>query len=29
VDLVTSLVLDRGVFSQGQLRSGVLNRVCG
>ena len=29
VDLVTSLVLDRGVYSAGQLRSGVLNRVCG
>jgi len=29
VDLVTSLVLDRGVFSSGQLRSGVLARVCG
>ena len=29
VDLVTSLVLDRGVFSAGQLRSGVLARVCG
>ena len=29
VDLVTSLVLDRGVYSAGQLRSGVLARVCG
>ena len=29
VSLVTSLVLDRGVFSSGQLRSGVLKRVCG
>ena len=29
VSLVTSLVLDRGVYSQGQLRSGVLGRVCG
>ena len=28
-DLVTSLVLDRGVFSAGQLKSGVLGRVCG
>jgi methylthioribose-1-phosphate isomerase len=28
VDLVTSLVLDRGVFSHGELRSGVLARVC-
>ncbi len=28
VDLVTSLVLDRGVFSAGQLHSGVLTRVC-
>ena len=29
VELVTSLVLDRGVFSAGQLKSGVLSRVCG
>ncbi|BDU69257.1 methylthioribose-1-phosphate isomerase [Geothrix oryzae] len=29
VELVTSLVLDRGVYSAGQLRSGVLARVCG
>jgi methylthioribose-1-phosphate isomerase len=29
VELVTSLVLDRGVFSAGQLRSGVLSRVSG
>ncbi len=29
VEMVTSLVLDRGVFSLGQLRSGVLARVCG
>lgn len=29
VDLVTSLVLDRGVFSAEKLRSGVLARVCG
>jgi methylthioribose-1-phosphate isomerase len=29
VDLVTSLVLDRGVYSAGQLHSGVLARVCG
>ncbi len=29
VNLVTSLVLDRGVYSQGQLGSGVLGRVCG
>jgi methylthioribose-1-phosphate isomerase len=29
VALVTSLVLDRGVFSAGQLNSGVLSRVCG
>jgi len=28
VELVTSLVLDCGVFSHGQLRSGVLARVC-
>jgi methylthioribose-1-phosphate isomerase len=28
VALVTSLVLDRGVYSAGQLRSGVLARVC-
>jgi methylthioribose-1-phosphate isomerase len=29
VDLVTSLVLDRGVFSSEELKSGVLSRVCG
>jgi methylthioribose-1-phosphate isomerase len=29
VDLVTSLVLDRGVYTCDQLKSGVLNRVCG
>ena len=29
VDLVTSLVLDRGVFSAEELRSGVLTKVCG
>ena len=29
VDLVTSLVLDRGVFSADELRSGVLAKVCG
>ncbi len=29
VDLVTSLVLDRGVYSADQLRSGVLAQVCG
>ena len=29
VDLVTSLVLDRDVFSAEELRSGVLARVCG
>jgi methylthioribose-1-phosphate isomerase len=29
VDLVTSLVLDRGVYSAGQLKAGVLSRVCG
>jgi len=28
VDLVTSLVLDRGVFSAEELRSGVLTKVC-
>lgn len=28
VDLVTSLVLDRGVFSADELRAGVLARVC-
>ncbi|HJV48235.1 MAG TPA: S-methyl-5-thioribose-1-phosphate isomerase [Geothrix sp.] len=29
VDLVTSLVLDRGVFSAAELRSGVLTQLCG
>ena len=29
VDLVTSLVLDRGVYSAEELKSGVLSRVCG
>jgi methylthioribose-1-phosphate isomerase len=29
VDLVTSLVLDRGVYSADQLRAGVLAQVCG
>jgi methylthioribose-1-phosphate isomerase len=29
VDLVTSLVLDRGVFSADQLRAGLLAQVCG
>ena len=29
VDLVTSLVLDRGVYSAEQLRAGVLMQVCG
>lgn len=29
VDLVTSLVLDRGVYSAEELRSGALTRVCG
>lgn len=29
VDLVTSLVLDRGVFSTADLNSGVLTRTCG
>jgi methylthioribose-1-phosphate isomerase len=29
VDLVTSLVLDRGVFGAEELRSGVLKKVCG
>jgi methylthioribose-1-phosphate isomerase len=29
VDLVTSLVLDRGVFGADELRSGVLMKVCG
>ncbi len=28
VDLVTSLILDRGIFSAEDLRSGVLSRVC-
>jgi methylthioribose-1-phosphate isomerase len=28
VDLVTSLVLDRGVYSADQLRAGILNTVC-
>jgi methylthioribose-1-phosphate isomerase len=29
VDLVTSLVLDRGVFNAKELRAGVLAKVCG
>jgi methylthioribose-1-phosphate isomerase len=29
VALVTSLVLDRGVYTSDQLRSGILTKVCG